>query len=88
MAEKLDPISPSDINIDNIDFYHNETVNVINEIETTDILKLERDIMQCNNNMDQVLKAKKIDLQKKHLHGSILNRPVSGIEGMIYFIYK
>lgn len=88
MAERLDPISPSDVNVDNIDFYHNQTIDVINEIRTVDVLKLEKDITQCSNNIDRILRAKKSDLQKKHLHGSIYNRPATADKGTVYFIYK
>lgn len=89
MAEYLDTnISPDDVTIDNIGSYDKTTENVLNEIQFTDKVKYERDIIGCQNHMNRLPQIKRSKLEIKHLRGSLADRDniTTPVNGSIFFI--
>lgn len=81
MAEYLDTnISPDDVTIDNIGSYDKTTENVLNEIQFTDKVQYERDIIGCQNHMNRLPQIKRMKLETKHFCGSTasITNPTKG----------
>ena len=81
MAKQLDTnISPNDVTIDNIGSYDKNTTDVLNEIQFTDKVKYEHDIVNCQNHMNRLLQIKRSKIEEKHFCGSTasITNPTSG----------
>ena len=79
MANYIDPIDPSVVNPDNIDNYEKNTIDVLKEIQNTDMVNVQQDITNLSNYKSQCL-------QERHLKGPIANRPTAPAAKTVFFI--